>query len=113
MEKPEQPLEVFSAILIEDHIRLLSVANCIEKENKDEKTTFSISSENYQKMITFELQAPLIGIILDYDGNTQKLTAMLEQYVYDMYANKIMREVALKYKENYLHRYDNFIRYIE
>ena len=109
MEKPENKLEVFSPLLLKNHIRLLAVANCITAENANIKTDFIISPENYQNMMSDELQAPLIGIVLQYDEKTQRLSAGITQDVYDMYANKIMREVALVYKENYFHRYDNFI----
>ena len=109
MEKPEKPLEVFSPLLLKNHIRLLAVADCIAAEDMNVKTVFGISAENYQKMMADDFSAPLIGIVLQYDEKTQRLTAGITQDVYDMYANKIMREVALTYKENYFHRYDNFI----
>lgn len=113
MEKPEKPLEIFSPLLLKNHIRLLSVANCIITENADTKTLFNISAENYKNMMADGFQAPLIGIVLQYDEKTQQLSSGITKDVYDMYANKIMREVALLYKDNYFHRYDNFISCIE
>ena len=110
MEKPADLLEAFSPLLLENHIRMLTIANCIIVENKDEKTTFSITEDDFKKMTDNELQSPLIGINLQYDEKTQKLSANIEQSLYDAYANKLMREVALLYKENYFHRYDKFIR---
>lgn len=110
MEKPADLLEVFSPLLLENHIRMLTIANCIIAENKDEKTTFSITNDDYKKMTEYAQQSPLIGINLQYDEKTQKLSANIEQSIYDAYANKLMREVALLYKENYFHRYDKFIR---
>lgn len=110
MEKPADLLEAFSPLLLENHIRMLTIANCIIAENKDEKTTFSIAEDDFKKMTDNELQSPLIGINLQYDEKTQKLSANIEQSLYDAYANKLMREVALLYKENYFHRYDKFIR---
>ena len=109
MEKPADLLEAFSPLLLENHIRMLTIANCIIAENKDEKTTFSITEDDFKKMTDNELQSPLIGINLQYDEKTQKLSANIEQSLYDAYANKLMREVALLYKENYFHRYDKFI----
>lgn len=110
MEKPADLLEAFSPLLVENHIRMLTIANCIIAENKDEKTTFSITNDDFKKMTEYAQQSPLIGINLQYDEKTQKLSANIEQSLYDTYANKLMREVALLYKENYFHRYDTFIR---
>lgn len=109
MEKPENKLEVFSPLLLENHIRLITLANCIIGEDKNTKTIFSISAENYQNMVSYKLQTPFIGVISSYDEKAEKLSCSAEQELYEMYANKIMREVALVYKENYLHRYDKFI----
>ena len=110
MEKPADLLEAFSPLLVENHIRMLTIANCIIAENKDEKTIFSITNDDYKKMTEYAQQSPLIGINLQYDEKTQKLSTNIEQSIYDAYANKLMREVALLYKENYFHRYDKFIR---
>ena len=110
MEKPADLLEAFSPLLLENHIRMLTIANCIIAENKDEKTSFSITKDDFKKMMENEPQSPLIGINLQYDEKTQKLSTGIEQSLYDAYANKLMREVALLYKENYFHRYDKFIR---
>jgi hypothetical protein len=110
MEKPENQLEVFSPILIQNHIKLLTVANCLAAEDKNAETIFLMSADNYEKIENSEIKTPLIGVILNYDEKTQKLKVKIEPDVYETYANKIMREVALQYKENYFHRYDNFIR---
>lgn len=110
MEKPVDLLETFSPLLIENHIRMLSIANCIASEDKNKKTTFSITKETYQKIKEYDMQTPLIGMVLQYDDNSQKLSASIDSDLYETYTNILMSEVVTLYKENYFHRYDKFIR---
>src|SRR5574344_1312311 len=106
-------LEVFSPILVEEYIRLNAVANCIKKEKGSALTKFKIKPEHYAKVKNEYIQAPLIGVNLQYDEQNEMLIASVSAELNKIYENKIMNEVAVKFSENYKNRYAEYIKVIE
>lgn len=111
MEAPETPLEVFSAVLIEEYVRLMTAADYLQHPEKSGGTKFKISSQIFEKLHQEELHYPLIGLKIDYTDDV--LTAVPDDEFLAAYDNKIMKEVVLLYAENYKNRYKNFINVLE
>lgn len=109
MEKPDKPLELLVPIILMEYIRLITAANCLLTENAENETLFKISPDVYEKIMSEPLKSPLIGIIMNYNAADGILKAKADEGLNRIYANKIMREVALQYKENYGKRYTGFI----
>ena len=130
MEAPTEELEVFSSILLQEYIRLMTAADYIKHENNlsgakfaisDENykkmmedlsgAKFAISDENYKKMMEEPLQTALIGLNVQFAGEV--LTAVPSEDFLKQYENKIMKEVVLMFWDNYKNRYAKFIKIIE
>ena len=104
--------EVFSPILLEEYIRLMTAAHYISSENKKNPVTFEIAQEYYQQIADCPIQAPLIGLSLSYDKQQQKLSVTADDYFLKMYENKIQEEVAINYKTTNTKRYNKYIKQI-
>lgn len=111
MEAPQNELEVFSAILIQEYIRLMTVADCIKHEGESKGAKFAINDENYKKIIQEPLQTALLGLELNYANGV--LSVIPSQDLMKQYENKIMKEMALMYWDNYGKRYAKYITIIE
>lgn len=111
MEAPTDELEVFSSILIQEYIRLMTAADYVSHEGQINGTKFTISAENYKKMMEEPLQTALIGISLQFSDGI--LTATPTEDFLKQYENKIMKEVVLMFQNNYKNRYAKFISVIE
>ena len=113
-EKVEGELKVFSSILLQDYIRLMTAAVYIQTADTPcGGVKFKISADTYEKMCAEPLKAPLIGLTLVYDAATEVLTGQADEAFIRQYDNKIMNSVALKYFEDYRHRYASYINYLE
>lgn len=111
MEAPTEELKVFSSILIQEYIRLMTAARCIENEDKPKVAKFAINAENYQKMKEEPLQTALIGLDIHFSDGI--LTAIPSDDFLKQYENKIMKEVVQMFAVNYKNRYAEFIKTIE
>ncbi|MBP5215468.1 MAG: hypothetical protein J6039_02800 [Alphaproteobacteria bacterium] len=107
MEAPQTKLESFSAVLIEEYIRLMTAADYLKNEGKTGGTEFKIKPEIYEKLQAEELHNPLIGLMISYEKGI--LTATPDEEFLRNYDNKIMKEVVFMFAENYKNRYDNFV----
>lgn len=112
MEAPTTPLEVFSSILLQEYIRTMTAAQYIKNDDNPTNVKFNISAENYAKMIAEPLQVALLDLTLEYDSTVEVLTVVPGQEFLEHYHNKIMRDVALQFSEQYKDRYKNFITLI-
>lgn len=113
MEQVKGQLEVFSAILLQQYIRLMTAAVYHRPENTHPKAEFRIASEIYAKLCEEPLQTSLLGLTLDYDATTQILTATPDNEFIEEFTNNIMRDVALQYADIYKNRYSKFILLID
>lgn len=111
MEAPTEKLKVFSPLLMLEYIRLMTAAQYVKDDNSHSGTKFSISEENYQKMMSEPLKTALIG--LDYRFENNVLTVTASEDFLKQYENKIMREVATTFCNNYKNRYAEYISIIE
>ena len=111
MEAPTEELKVFSSILIQEYIRLMTAACCVENEDKPKVAKFAISEENYQKIMEEPLQTALIGLDIHFSDGV--LTAVPSDDFLKQYENKIMKEVVQMFAVNYKNRYSSFIKVIE
>lgn len=109
MEKPETELEIFSPILLQDYIRLMTAAHYIEKGAEAPAARFKISAENFTKMEAEPLKAALIGLTLTYLEKEQVLEVTADENFKHLYENKIMNEVARVFAVNYGKRYASTI----
>ena len=107
-ELPETDL--FSPILVEEYIRLMTAAHCIQAEDKTSPLQFLIKEEFYVQIQNNPIQAPLIGLTLSYDNKTNILTVSPTEDFCKMYENKIQEEVALNYAKVNTKRYAKFIK---
>jgi len=105
-------LEIFSAILLEEYIRLMTAAFYIQSEDKKGSVKFKITPDVYRQMREYEVQAPLIGLNLEYDEQSETLTVSGSETFIKTYENKIQAEVALKFANEYKTRYSNYISII-
>ena len=112
MEAPTEELKVFSSILLQEYIRLMTAADYVGCGEKDIKgTKFAISEENYRKMMAEPLQTALIGLDIHFSDGI--LTAIPSEDFLKQYENKIMKEVVQMFAVNYKKRYAEFIKIIE
>ena len=67
MEAPTEELEVFSSILLQEYIRLMTAADYVKHENNLSGAKFAVSEDNYKKMMEEPLQTALISDIIHKD----------------------------------------------
>lgn len=111
MEAPTEELEVFSSILLQEYIRLMTAADYINHDGNRKSTRFTVNKENYDKMMAEPLQTALIGLDIQFDKDV--LTATPSEDFLKQYENKIIKEVVQMYWNNYKNRYAKFIKVIE
>ena len=111
MEAPTEKLEVFSSILLQEYIRLMTAAEYVSHEGNIKSAKFAINEANYQKMAQEPLQTALIGLDIHFSDGV--LTAIPSEDFLKQYENKIMKEVVQMYANNYKNRYAEFIKLIE
>lgn len=110
MSEDELPvLDTFSAVLLEEYLRLMTAAFYIKSETKTGSIKFKIKPEYYQQIQASPIQAPLIGLTLDYDEAQEILTITGNEKFIQMYENKIQEEVALNFELVNKKRYSKFI----
>ena len=112
MEKVDGELEVFSSILMQEYIRLMTAAAYHQSEGRQSTFVFDIAPSDYEKMRAEPLQTALLGLTLEYDAANSRLNVTPEAEFIEQYQNAIMKDVAEKYFTNYAHRYDKFIRFV-
>lgn len=112
MEKVDGPLEVFSSILIQQYIRLMTAAAYNQSEGKKHVFSFAMAPADYEQMISEPLQTALLNLDLQYDAASKQLNVTPNDEFIEQYQNAIMQDVAEKYFANYAHRYDKYIQYI-
>ena len=112
-EEVKGELEVFSALLLQNYIRIITAALYIKHENKLNGVSFKISKDNFAEMNATEIQAPLIGLNIQYNPDNEMLTSVPNEDFLKLYENKIMRDVTLKFYDDYRERYVKFICLIE
>lgn len=113
MEAPDKELEVFSAILLHQYIRLAVAALYHQSGGEKKAFCFKINAENYEKMMAEPLQTALLNLDLKYDAEKEILTVTPNAEFIEQYENAIMEDVAEKFMTNYQHRYDKFIHLAE
>lgn len=111
MEAPEVGLEVFSSILVQEYIRLMTAAYYIKHDRNVECVRFNMKKADYDHMMEEPLQAALIGLSIQFSDDI--LTVSADSDFLEHYENKIMEEVALLYWKNYGQRYVKYISIIE
>jgi len=111
MEAPAEELKIFSPILMFEYIRLMTAAEYIKHEGNCCGAKFSITEENYKKMMEESLKTALIGLDLQFTANV--LTVRANKDFLQQYENKIMKEVVLMFGNNYKNRYAQYIKIIE
>ena len=105
MEAPKTELEIFSSISLQEYIRLMTAAHYLQHQNQCESAKFTITAENYAKMMEEPLKMPLIGLILHYDDKANLLTVIPSDDFLHQYDNKIMADVVNQFYNNYKMRY--------
>lgn len=113
MEQVKGQLEVFSAILLQQYIRLLTAAVYHRSEKAIKETKFKITPEIYKQLREEPLQTSLLGLNLNYDEKAQILTVVPDAEFLEEFTNNIMRDVALQYADIYKCRYAKFISFID
>lgn len=111
MEQVEGKLEVFSAILLQQYIRLQTAAAYYRAQKNMVAAKFKLSADVYAKMCAEPLQTSLLGLQLVYDENAQILTVTPDEEFLQEFENNIMRDVALQYADTYNERYAAFISF--
>lgn len=109
-------MEEFYPILIQNYIRFETAAAYVkaQEENREmQPVKFKFAKDYYEQMLANDIQAPLIGLQLDYDENGGILSVMPEAYFLEEYENQIMRDVAVKQAELCRIRYSKFIEIAE
>ena len=112
MEKVDGQLEVFSSILMQEYIRLMTAAAYHQSEGQQTVFGFDIAPNDYEQMMAEPLQTALLGLTLEYDAVNGRLNVTPNAEFIEQYQNAIMKDVAEKYFTNYAHRYDKFIRFV-
>ena len=112
MEEVKGQLEVFSAILLQQYIRLQTAAVCQCAEKICQEAKFKIAPDVYEKMVAEPLQTALLGLQLNYDTITQILTVVPDDEFLAEFTNNIMRDVALQYVDAYKNRYEKYITFV-
>lgn len=111
-EEELPPLNIFSPILILEYVRLMTAAFYIRSENKSEPIRFRIKPEYYQQLKDCPVQAPLIGLSLEYDAEQEILSVRAGEKFIQSYENKIQNEVALNFEKTNQQRYSQYIEII-
>lgn len=109
MNDADSELKVFSAILMQQYIRLMTAALYHRSEKKVIGASFKISAQNYAKMREDESQTSLIGLDLKYDEQQNLLHATPDAEFLEEFENNIMRDVALKFYDTNMHRYKSYV----
>ena len=97
-EEELPPAESFSPILIEEYIRLMTAAHYIRSEDKSGNIQFKIAPDDFKAVQEYHIQAPLIGLTLQYNEDSGVLTVTGSEEFTQMYENKIQEEVALNFE---------------
>lgn len=113
MEAPTEKLQVFSSLLLQQHIRLVTAAVYWRSDEQVKTAVFAMTAENYAQMMAEPLQALLINLQLDYDAASERLTVTGNDKFFAEYANPNMKDVALQHFEKYHDRYADYIRFVE
>ena len=114
MKEEELPIaENFSPILIEEYLRLMTAAHYIQNEDKKTPVRYEISPEYYEQVKNCPIQAPLIGMSLNYDETSKTLSVSVDEDFLHMYENKIQEEVALNFQIVNTKRYSKFIKVLD
>ena len=106
-------LEVFSPILIQEYVRLMTAAHYIKSEDKSCGLKFKISPEYYQQIAECQTHAPWINLNIDYDDKQGILSVSANEAFIKSYENKIQNEVALKFEEHNQKRYSKYIQKLD
>lgn len=112
MEAPQEQLQVFSAILLHQYIRLMVAATYFQSGGKQKICRFAINATNYEQMRNEPLQTALLNLDLNYDTKTEILSVTPNDEFIEQYSNAIMEDVSEKFFTNYGHRYDKFIQFL-
>ena len=113
MKEDELPAtEIFSPVLIEEYIRLMTASHCIKAEDKFSPALFKINKDTYTQIKTYPLQAPFIGLSLSYDEAKEVLSVTPQEEFIKQYENKIQEEVALNFAIVNTKRYSKWISVI-
>ena len=110
MEKPEQPLKTFSPLSLMEYIRFMTAAVLLKRENDANSVNFRISAADYDKMMAEKLHTPLLSLALEYDSLNSILKVTPDSDFMPQYDNKIMKEVALTFYDNYKNRYAEWLQ---
>ncbi len=113
MDIPSGELQVFSAILVQQYIRLMTAAVYHKSEKNIRETKFKISPENYRAMKNDPSQTSLLGLALEYNEDKGILKVQPDDEFFEEFENNIMHDVALKYYEYNKTRYASYILLIE
>ena len=113
MEKAEGELKVFSSILLQEYVRIMTMAHFFKTAGHDQNARFHISHEHYTAMTDAAFKMPLIGLNLDYDAEKEILSVTPDQGLIEHYDTPIMKEVVDQYYDAYAHRYHSFIFLME
>ena len=103
------PAETFSPILIEEFIRLMTAVHYLNTEDKSLAMKFTIAPDIYEQITSCPIQAPLIGLTLDYNKEQGELTVSANEAFLKMYENKIQAEVAQNFALANTQRYSKWI----
>lgn len=106
-------LEIFSPVLLQEYIRLMTAIYYIKSDTKSGSCKFKISSEYYNQIKSHEVQGPLTGLSLEYDEKQELLSVTGNENFIKSYENKIQEEVSLKFANENTQRYSKFISLID
>lgn len=109
-EEVKGELEVFSSLLLQEYIRLMTIATYITNENNISCVKFSVKQDVYNMIMEENLKAPLIGLKLKFMNDILEVEA--DEELLSLYENKIMRDVSLTYFDKYAKRYSKYITYV-
>lgn len=116
MSDEYQVMEEFYPVLVQNYIRFETAAAYVKAQEEKREISavkFKIAKDYYQQMRAHDIQAPLIGLILDYNEADDILNVVPEAYFLEEYENQIMRDVAVKQAELCRNRYSKFIEIID
>lgn len=109
-------MEEFYPILVQNYIRFETATLFIKakEEQRDISVArFKIAKDYYAQMSACDIQAPLIGLQLNYDEASEVLSVVPDSYFLEEYENQIMRDVALKQADLCRTRYSKFIETVD
>lgn len=113
MEKVNQELSVFSSLLVQEYVRIMTMAHYFKTQDKDKTAKFHVSAEHYDAMVHTDLAMPLIGLKLEYDQEKNILSVIPDEKLIEHYDTQIMKEVVDQYYDSYKNRYKSYIFLIE